>query len=402
MVSDAFPWPSNDGYRLRLKCVIDALARVGDLDIFYGVYEGDLDSHAAPVAIRRHELIVVPFRRKTLGLLLRTIPSSLPRRILWRNWSTARARLDGFVQEPYDIVWYSRADTYVALSNSRFGPAIVDLVDLENFVSRPLVVPNFRHIGARASLSAAGRAVGKWLLDARDRTRWDRVQRSIARRATSTVLCSDLERSRLPLPNIHVIPNSYEDPGTSSAAPSDFRRLIMVGLFTYEPNLRGVTWFARKVMPLLRETVPSAEVCLVGRHDERLLEVAKAPGMKIVGEVAEIGPELRASRGVIVPLLSGSGTRIKVMEALAYGLPIVSTSIGCEGIAIETGVHALIADDPASFARAVEMILTDDELCGRLGANGRQFYLERYESSTVADKIRSLVQPTIDAAAGGA
>jgi glycosyltransferase involved in cell wall biosynthesis len=121
-----------------------------------------------------------------------------------------------------------------------------------------------------------------------------------------------------------------------------------------------------------------------------------------VGEVAEIGPELRASRGVIVPLLSGSGTRIKVMEALAYGLPIVSTSIGCEGIAIETGVHALIADDPASFARAVERILTDDELCGRLGANGRQFYLERYESSTVADKIRSLVQTTIDAAAGGA
>src|SRR5665213_2665004 len=106
VVSDVFPWASHDGYRLRLKCVIDALARVGDIDIFYGVYEGEQDSHAASVAIRRHELIVVPSRRKTLGLLLRTISSSLPRRILWRNWSTARARLDGFVQEPYDIVWY--------------------------------------------------------------------------------------------------------------------------------------------------------------------------------------------------------------------------------------------------------------------------------------------------------
>jgi glycosyltransferase involved in cell wall biosynthesis len=176
----------------------------------------------------------------------------------------------------------------------------------------------------------------------------------------------------------------------------------MVGNFTYEPNLRGAAWVARKVMPLLRETAPNAEVCLVGRHDERLMEVATAPGMKIAGEIAEIGPELRASRCVIVPLLSGSGTRVKVIEALAYGLPIVSTSIGCEGIAIKTGVHALIADDPASFARSLGRILTDDELCGQLGANGRLFYLERYQSSIVADKIRTLVQETIDADASSA
>jgi glycosyltransferase involved in cell wall biosynthesis len=102
------------------------------------------------------------------------------------------------------------------------------------------------------------------------------------------------------------------------------------------------------------------------------------------------------------PLLSRSGIRMKLMEAPAYGIPIVSTSIGCEGIAIKTGVHALIADYPASYARALERIPTDDEPCGQLGANGRQFYLERYQSSTIADKNRALVQKTIDAAAGGA
>jgi glycosyltransferase involved in cell wall biosynthesis len=395
VVADVFPWPARDGYRLRLASVLNALSGVGTVDLFVGAFEGEGDPPGPPPSfVRRHRIVVAPSARPSLGLAVRTTYSRLPRRILWRDWSAARAVIRRFAEEPYDLVWYSHADSYAALGGESLGPAVVDLDNLEHMVLRRSLRPfslsgslrGLRHAAVRQS----ARALAKSALDRRDTLLWARLQRRIATSARSTVVCSDIDRRRLGARRVGVVPNGYEDPGPPDAAVPDAPLLVMVARFTYLPNLIGAQWLAQHVVPHIRRSVPDARVRLVGRHDERLREMATVPGIEIVGEVPEIGPELRSARGAVVPLLTGSGTRIKVIEALAYGLPVVTTGVGSEGIDVEPGRHALIHDDPESFAEACAEVLMDDGLCRHLRDEGRGLFLSRYDNEIVMTTIRGL------------
>ena len=393
-VGDVFPWPARDGYRLRFASVLRALAGIGDIDLFVGAFDGEGDVGEPPSFVNRHEVVVAPSARPSVSLAVRTVRCRLPRRILWRQWGDAQARIRLFARGPYDLVWYSHADSYAALGDPSFGPAIVDLDNLENLVLRrplrPSLVTSPRVGGPIHEPRPDIRSLAKSALNRRDTLMWSRLQEEIADKAASTVVCSDLDRDRLMATRVAVIPNGYDDPGPPSGPVPNAPALVMVARFTYQPNLDGATWLVRHVLPELRRLVPGATVRLVGRHDERLPAVASVPGVEIVGEADEIGPELRGARGALVPLLSGSGTRIKVLEAFAYGLPVVTTEIGCEGIGVTAGRHALVGDDPLAFAAACSQILTDDALCERLRNEGRRLYLEHYSSGTIAARIREL------------
>jgi glycosyltransferase involved in cell wall biosynthesis len=122
-------------------------------------------------------------------------------------------------------------------------------------------------------------------------------------------------------------------------------RLLFVGTQSYEPNRQGLAWFAREVMPLLRERVPLA-VDVVGPGQRG----AALSGVNHLGRVEDLTPCYERSHVVVVPLLAGGGSRLKVLEALAHGVPLVSTSIGVEGFDLVDGEHALIADDPRGLA----------------------------------------------------
>jgi glycosyltransferase involved in cell wall biosynthesis len=277
------------------------------------------------------------------------------------------------------------ADTFVAFGDPALGPAVVDFDNLMNkLLARPMSsfimmsAPSERRFRLpRVKVADVARGASHL----RDRLLWSRLQRVIARRVTAVVLCSDVDRKRLGSPRAVVVPNGYRDPGPPIGPVPDAPVLVMVGLFTYQPNLDGAVWMANNVMPELRAVVPDAVVRFVGHHDERLERIASVPGVHIVGSVDQVGPELRSARGAVVPLLHGSGTRIKIIEALAYALPVVTSTVGCEGIDLTTEVHALIRDDPADFAAACAEILTDDALCERLRNDGRNLYLDRYDSS---------------------
>ena len=392
VISDVLPWPARDGYRLRLRATLDALAPIADIDVFVGSYLEELGVAPYPDSMCRHMSVTVPTTRLSVGLVLRTVSSPLPRRILWRDWDSARTLLDSFANPPYDLVWYSHAISYSAFAQPHLGPAIVDLDNLENFIGNGRRFPNLGELGFLAWAIETIRAGARAILNARDKRCWERLQRLITKEATATVVCSALDRTRLDAANVEVIPNGYVDPGLRTYSPKMVRRLVMVGNFTYGPNLSGAEWMIKEVLPKLRQMVPGVDIRLVGLHDERLTAISTVRGVTIVGEVDEIGPELSSARGVVVPLQTGSGTRIKVLEALAYGLPIVSTTLGCEGIDVSSGVHVLICDDPEGFAHALARVLIDDKLCIELSARGRQLYEDVYNSRSIAKQIRELVR----------
>jgi glycosyltransferase involved in cell wall biosynthesis len=403
---DIYPWPPQDGYHLRFASLLNALSEVGDLDLFVAVLESEEVMAQAPTAIGRCEVVVAKSMSPSTTLALRTLRSRLPTQILWHEWDDARSRLDRFARGPYDLVWYMHADTFVAFGDPTLGPAVVDFDNLmNNLLRRPMSSLMMFSAPTRGRLRLPRVKVGdiaRWALHLRDRLLWYRLQREIARRASAVVLCSEVDRKRLGSPRAVVVPNGYRDPGPPTDPLPEAPILVMVGLFTYQPNIDGAVWMANYVLPELRRAVPGVVVRFIGHYDHRLESIASVPGVQIVGKVPQVGSELRGARGAVVPLLHGSGTRIKILEALAYALPVVTTAVGCEGLGLTTEVEALVRNDPLEFAAACALILTDDALCERLRSGGRSLFLDRFDAKKTATLIGQLASNVASTTVGAA
>ncbi|WP_298817348.1 glycosyltransferase family 4 protein [Chloroflexus sp.] len=166
--------------------------------------------------------------------------------------------------------------------------------------------------------------------------------------------------------------------------------LSMATMF-WPPNVDGVLWFAREVWPLVRQAVPYARVALVGsRPPATVRQLAADPAITVPGYVEDPRPYLERTAALIVPVHAGGGMRVKILEALARGLPVVSTTIGYEGIEVTPGKHLLVGDTPAAFAAALIQLLRDPALGQRLAAQGRRVAEERYDWRVVCPAIEQL------------
>jgi sugar transferase (PEP-CTERM/EpsH1 system associated) len=162
------------------------------------------------------------------------------------------------------------------------------------------------------------------------------------------------------------------------------RHVVSVATMFYPPNAEGVRWFATKSFPLVRRKAPSTQFYIVGsrppRHITRLAQ--DGSGIVVTGYVADLEPILRQSAVMVVPVHSGSGMRVKILEAFARGIPVVSTTVGVEGIDARAGEHLLVADDPADFADSVARLLAEAETAARLARAARGLVEARYEWRT--------------------
>jgi polysaccharide biosynthesis protein PslH len=183
--------------------------------------------------------------------------------------------------------------------------------------------------------------------------------------------------------------------GTLTRAP----RLLFLGGLHWPPNADALVTFVRDIWPRVRAARPDATLTSVGRDDHpSAAECRAAPGVQLTGWVPEIDPFVQDSRLLVVPMRAGSGMRVKILEAMARGLPVVSTSVGCEGIGVVSGDHLLLADTPAAFADAVLRLLADDALAATLARNARALMLERYDVSAVRAAVLSAIDGAVDGA----
>jgi glycosyltransferase involved in cell wall biosynthesis len=159
-------------------------------------------------------------------------------------------------------------------------------------------------------------------------------------------------------------------------------QLFTIGTMFWPPNSEGVIWWLREGYEQLRTLCPDVTYDIVGARPPRMLQTIAqgCTGVQVHDYVFDTTGFWLHATALAVPLLSGGGVRVKILEAMAMGVPVVSTTVGCEGLDVRHGVHLLIADTPRDFARACATILQDKELAQRLAQNARQLILERYDA----------------------
>jgi len=163
------------------------------------------------------------------------------------------------------------------------------------------------------------------------------------------------------------------------------RRILILGTMFWLPNVEGALWFGRQVWPQIAAQVPDARLTIIGKNPPpAVCRLAEGdPHIEVPGYVADLRPYLEQSAVFVVPLHAGGGMRVKIVDAWCWGLPIVSTSIGAEGIQVRHGQNILIADEAPAFARAVLQVLQDGDLAARLSTHGRAWVEQRYDWRTV-------------------
>jgi glycosyltransferase involved in cell wall biosynthesis len=151
------------------------------------------------------------------------------------------------------------------------------------------------------------------------------------------------------------------------------------GNLAYQPNIEAVRYFAREVWPLLRAKWPGLVWRIIGKNPAAIARfVSGADYIQVVGPVEDAIGELARARVAVVPVLAGSGTRVKILEAWAAGTPVVSTGVGAEGLGARDGEHLLVAGSPLQFSETVSVLLTSQGLRQQIGAGGRKLYEERF------------------------
>jgi GT2 family glycosyltransferase/glycosyltransferase involved in cell wall biosynthesis len=185
---------------------------------------------------------------------------------------------------------------------------------------------------------------------------------------------------------------SYSYPGGPRRPDS----LLFVGNFQHRPNVEGLQYFVEQVLPIIRARRPHATLTIVGANagaEER--ERFRGDGIRMLGQAPDIREPLSAHAVFVCPIRTGAGVRVKILEAFASGIPVVSTSLGAEGLAAVSGEAALLADSPAAFANACIDLLSNPAEASAVAARARQLVEDRYDLAVVIRKLEGLYQELV-------
>jgi len=239
------------------------------------------------------------------------------------------------------------------------------------------------------------------------RSQWRKTvqfERDAVRRFDLVLAVSDTDRRTLlnaygPLRQpVHVVPTgvdtAYFAQVSATVRP---RHLVFTGSMDWLPNEDGMLYFVHEVLPLIRRDEPSATLSIVGRAPTpAIVKLGSEYGVEVTGRVDDVRPHMAAAAIYVVPLRIGGGTRLKIFEAMAMGKPVVSTTIGAEGLPVRAGIDVLIADSAAAFAGSVVRLFRSEGERTRVGEAGRRLVAEHYDWSAVFGHL----EPALEAAAG--
>ena len=392
LIDEELPYPLLSGKRLRTMGLLSRLARRHRLT-YVCHRNADADeartaaAHFAELGIRTVVVERPTPTKKGIGFYARlamNLFSPLPYSVASHTSPALRAALQRIAAEqPVDlwhVEWTPYAQSLVGLPGRR-------LVMAHNVES---VIWQRYHETETHPLK-------RWYIG-RQWQKMRRFERDILRDASLTVAVSDLDaqrfREELGVPRVDVVDNGVDTRFfCPNGAPRRPEVLLFVGSLEWRPNLDGVRQLLDTIFPAVQARVPQAELWLVGRNPpEWLMQAARRPGVRLHATVPDVRPYLREAGQLVVPLRVGGGSRLKILEALACGTPVVSTRVGAEGLHLEADRHLVQVEDTRSMADAIVSAIHERERMQAITLRGREQVLRLYDWDSLADRLEMLWQ----------
>jgi len=397
-LSPALPSSCGVGVEKRASSHLEALLRIGEVDLILLMTQEQIDRNPVPPDLlarcRRVEVMEVASARsmrvyRTPGLttLLRLTTYGRPRRVV-REHAAAQHLANLLSGGDHSLVLCFRLSSYALLESVSSLPLAppkqlaVDFDDIESNVTARLLRQPDRQ-----------RGIEQTLLLKLDRAETLRLEQRALMRASLVSVCSGTDahalEARGPRASIRVQPNSFVAlDALPPRPPAPPLRLLFIGTMTYGPNEDAAIYFCEKILPLVRQPLDGAvRLAIVGKGPSaRVCTLAKEDLVHVTGGVPEVEPYYAEADVVVVPIRYGGGTRIKILEALALGRPVVSTTIGAEGLDLRNEEDILLADTPHDFAHHCVALAHDPARRASLAASGRARFMKLYEAASVESK----------------
>lgn len=287
----------------------------------------------------------------------------------------------------HDVTWIHSIQTANEFRIFRWPHAAIDIDD----------IPSRIH----ASRGRSESSVVENLLNARMSLIWRRREKLLKKRFDALCVCSENDRRYLgDGPGLHVVRNGFSPPDYAPARkPASPPRLGFIGTFKYPPNQKGVDWFIKNVWPRVKRAVPDSRLRLVGLGSDGH-SFRSGTDIDGLGYVDDPANEIASWSAMIVPVLAGGGTRIKIAEAFSRLCPVVATSLGAFGYEVSDGRELLLADRPRDFAAACVRLLTDPALGRRLSEIAWEGFINNWTWDANGPAVAKVVKECLTSGAG--
>jgi glycosyltransferase involved in cell wall biosynthesis len=384
VLDEEFPFPPNSGKRIRTWNLLRRLAAAHDMRL---VCFGELDHVQRDAAA-------------SAGIAVRTLPALAPDRGLTL---IARLMRNLFSALPYSAQKHMRGDFKRAVADevASFSPQLIHCEwgpyaayrEPHAHIPAVVVAHNVESMIWARRAAVAGDPLRRWFFGLQAK-RMDAFERAQMPRAAQLIAVSETDAqtfrswgARCVTVDNGVDLDFYAPDSTSEVVD----RILFLASLDWFPNVDALSHFVDAILPLILRARPQATLRIVGRRLSAAdaARLARIAGVEVIGEVDDVREELRSAIVVVVPLRIGGGSRLKILEALAAGKAVVSTSVGAEGLVVEDGAQLRIADEPDAFATAVCELLDDARQRQALGRAGRALVEARYGWDALAKQMES-------------
>ncbi|HEY1759212.1 MAG TPA: glycosyltransferase [Bryobacteraceae bacterium] len=355
-LSPEAPVPGSGGGGLRSASLVEYLRRNYSVDV-------------TDFVLRPHSKSIVAKAWRNSMRLLRDVPPLFDRYAGYEDQLSARM---GSAKYSLGVVEHFWCASYAPLLRAHCQLLVLDLHNVESELAR--------------THGLAARWPASWA-SGRFAEAYRRLEREWLPRFDIVLAASEEDAGLVEHPHVIVYPNAL--PEISAPRAAEENCIVFSGNLEYHPNVEAVRWFRAAIWPRIRESAAGIEWRLIGKNPEAVARWTSGDDhIRVIGPVEDAVAEIAQAKVAMVPLLSGSGTRFKILEAWAAERAVVSTPIGATGLGARDQEHLLIAEEPAAFAAAVLRLLDEAPLRMKLGRAGRALYMDRFTWAAAWERLR--------------
>ena len=380
LLSPWLPWPLYDGGRIRIFETLRCLSRRHSVTLVTSVCRPEEVEQAAALTEFCPNVVTTVLSHKTAAVVSRLSRGMLSRRPLIQSFyydaGLARKIRQLTSRVAYDVIQVEFP----------FLAPYLGAIDPRSRAKKILTMHNIESLRFERELQLAHWGKRRLVLLG-NHLFFREWEKEALRQFDGIITVSEVERTwvqqQVPGTAVEMIPNGVDTEYFHAASPvarASDPYIVFTGAMDYPPNIDAAGWFCNEILPALQRSVPHIRLKIVGKNPHpHVLALTQRNGVEVTGTVPDIRSYVSGSLALVVPLRSGGGTRLKILEAMALERPVISTTVGAEGLAATPGTDILIADDAQQFIKHIQLLLSSPESGAAIGKAGRRLVMEKYD-----------------------